>query len=106
MAKLYGQSWREQRTASDPHCPPGILVRFGTRDPKCAGSWWIDSAGKRRGMKMHRCSIACTWTLAEALAALQEQPIHTVGAASFVPRLVAKTDATRGAEARDVVRVA
>jgi len=60
----------------------------------CHLSYYIDNAGRRHGLKAHRCLAACRWTHAEAREYLQVQRIFVDGR-SYVPALLAKAAPVR-----------
>ena len=68
MAKQSGKRWRQERSSSDPLVAPGAAITPNTRDSQCAGSWMLETSGKFKSMRAHRCSRACYFTLKEAMA--------------------------------------
>lgn len=75
MTKPSGKQWRQKRTSTDPLAAPGAALTWETRDPQCAGSWMLESNGRFKSMMRHRCSRACYFTLAEAMAwAIEHSP--------------------------------
>lgn len=91
-AKRRGQheeQWRATRRHADPLFPPDAgYPSVGVRDKACIGASYIDRDGRRRAVRAHRCSDACTWSMAQALAWLAETPLPgKVGPSVLVPNM-------------------
>ena len=66
--KASGKNWRQSRDSRDPLAAPGAALIHNTRDSQCAGSWMLETSGKFKSMRAHRCSRACYFTLSEAMS--------------------------------------